>query len=784
MPDIGVKITLQGEAQYRQALRGIKEDQRVLESQMKLVKAQFDGQEKSIEGLASKKALLSAQLGDVQAKMDLIKAAIKNASDSYGEFDTKTMNLKSQFFDTAAEAKNLENQINALNEQLKQTKDAEAYQKAIQDETTAIENADTADEELEAQMKLLDAQMRASGGAADTLKAKQQNLAKQIENGEKRVEAMRSALEKAEKKFGTNSEQARQWRIKLYEAETQLAKTQDELGRTGTKLDEFGEKLKGKGWGDAIDGLTQKFGVHLPNGIKTALNGLGDFDVGTTLAMGGVTALVGVLVKAETALWNLTKEAAANADQISTLSVKTGISTTQLQEYAYAAERLDVDLNTITTSHTRLVRAMESARMGSEQQLAAFYRLGIQFDDAEGNLRDVHDVYWEIIDALGKMTNETDRDATAMELLGRNAQDLNPLIEKGAEYMEALAQEAHDVGYVLSEEDVEALSKVDDQFDKLNKKIDTVKKQVALDFAPSMEDVVTKLGDAAEAGGQALTDSGIVDTLGYIIEDVGKLLGYTTQIEEDGKRVYSALQPVALLLAGVAQLFENDTAFKRWDLLFTNPKEYIENLTDTMKNGTLSKTLNAIRGKYEEPDAGIQSTPREAAPTSGIAYLPEQKETTIGEAPTTTGAKPGIEPIEKGTIGEYAPGVTWTIDKDFIAEQVAEMNAAASAPFAEEIADEVVSRVLPPLKRITDPDMAAYNAIGSHLWRGGWTRVGENGPEDVKLPAGSEIHTAQDSRRGGDTVIYVNIDAKNVKEFNDVVRAAENARMELRRRTG
>lgn len=71
------------------------------------------------------------------------------------------------------------------------------------------------------------------------------------------------------------------------------------------------------------------------------------------------------------------------------------------------------------------------------------------------------------------------------------------------------------------------------------------------------------------------------------------------------------------------------------------------------------------------------------------------------------------------------------------------------------------------------------NAGGTDNWRGGLTWVGEAGPELVDLPMGSKILNAQDSKKMG--TIYIGsvvIDAKNVKEFNDIVRMAQTAAVE------
>ena len=70
-----------------------------------------------------------------------------------------------------------------------------------------------------------------------------------------------------------------------------------------------------------------------------------------------------------------------------------------------------------------------------------------------------------------------------------------------------------------------------------------------------------------------------------------------------------------------------------------------------------------------------------------------------------------------------------------------------------------------------------YNASGTDYWRGGRTLIGEYGPEEVVLPQGTRILTAQETRQaaGGDT-FYITIPANTVKEFNDIVNIARNKR--------
>ena len=69
-----------------------------------------------------------------------------------------------------------------------------------------------------------------------------------------------------------------------------------------------------------------------------------------------------------------------------------------------------------------------------------------------------------------------------------------------------------------------------------------------------------------------------------------------------------------------------------------------------------------------------------------------------------------------------------------------------------------------------------FNSAGDQNFDGGLTWVGENGPELAYLPHGTRIYNNQESRELGGDTFYVTIDAKNVQEFNDIVRMAKEQR--------
>ena len=90
----------------------------------------------------------------------------------------------------------------------------------------------------------------------------------------------------------------------------------------------------------------------------------------------------------------------------------------------------------------------------------AYKKLGVNVTDANGNLLDGEEVYWKSIDALGQIQNETERDAIAMQLFGKSAQELNPLIEAGSEKMQELGKQAREAGYVPQRRCAQSLRRI------------------------------------------------------------------------------------------------------------------------------------------------------------------------------------------------------------------------------------------------------------------------------------------------------------------------------------
>lgn len=213
---------------------------------------------------------------------------------------------------------------------------------------------------------------------------------------------------------------------------------------------------------------------------------------GLSMAAAAVAASIGA-VTVKSGKW---------ADDINTMSKVYSIGTKELQKYSAAAELVDVDVETIAKSHSQLTKRMNSAADGTGASAEAFEKLGVDITNTDGSLRDADTVWQETISALGQVSNETERDALAMQLMGKSAQELNPLIEDGGEAYKNLADTLakYDLDYI----DQETL----DQANAFNDSLDTIKAvgmvafqqlgtQLAAYLAPAMERVVDLVGQIA-----------------------------------------------------------------------------------------------------------------------------------------------------------------------------------------------------------------------------------------------------------------------------------------------
>lgn len=411
-------------------------------------------------------------------------------------------------------------------------------------------------------MKVLDSEMRKvtsayaqNADSVEALGAKNDVLERKILTQTEKIEYLKAALQQSAEKYGEADKRTMQWQTSLNNAEADLNSLNNQVDENKQKIADSGKEMGNLG--DVVNGLTSKLGIQLPDGMKSSMNAMGSLDAQSLALAGGFAAVAAAIVKVEKAMISMTKESAAFADNIITLSMQTGQSTQQLQEFAYASELIDVSVDTLQGSLTKLTNNMQDTMNGTGNAKASFEALGVSVTNADGSMRSANDVFYETIDALGQVKNETERDAMSMDIFGRSAQDLNPLIIQGSKTLKAYADEAHNMGYVLDDEALSALGAVDDAYQRLQKTQEGVKNQLAVEFAPYLEEFYGDVTSMVKDGGKAIKDSGIVDAFGMLLETVGDILNPMSDLSNNRvPALTKALQPLAKVMALMADAAE------------------------------------------------------------------------------------------------------------------------------------------------------------------------------------------------------------------------------------
>lgn len=565
---------------------------------------------------------------------------------------------------------------------------------------------------LNSEMRKVQSAYAQNADSVEALSAKNDVLGRKISTQTEKIEYLRAALQQSAEKYGEADKRTMQWQTSLNNAEAELNNLNNQLDENKQKIADSGKEMGNLG--DVVNGLTSKLGIQLPDGMKSSMNAMGSLDAQSLALAGGFAAVAAAIVKAEKAMISMTKESAAFADNIITLSMQTGQSSTQLQEFAYASELIDVSVDTLQGSLTKLTNNMQDTMNGTGNAKASFEALGVSVTNADGSMRSANDVFYETIDALGKVKNETERDAMSMDIFGRSAQDLNPLIIQGSKTLKAYADEAHNMGYVLDDEALSALGAVDDAYQRLQKTQEGVKNQLAVEFAPYLEEFYGDVTTMVKDGGKAIKDSGIVDAFGMLLETVGDILNPMSDLSNNRvPALTKALQPLAKVMALMADAAE-----------------------------LLKGVINFGTGHISEGWGQMKHA-------LGFGY-------------------------SSGNGNNYQN----------LLDSYNEQQWGQSASDLSKAYEEAVARGDSSTLGITEDEWRRRylggNAAGTDNWRGGWTKVNENGLERIYLPSGSRIQTASETRyTSGDTyntTVYVD----NVEDLDTILRIAKNARITTR----
>lgn len=301
----------------------------------------------------------------------------------------------------------------------------------------------------------------------DLLRQKQELLAKSVQDTKTKVDALKAAKAQADEAMARgeeiNQEQYRKTVREIAAGEASLKKAEEQASKSSVavaKISASADKVAG-----SLENAANKTKVM-------------------SAAAGGVIAAMG----------GAAYKAITLSDDLNTLANQSGFTTADLQKMQYAADRIDVSMETITGASKKMKKNMVSS---SKDTIAAWDAIGVSVKDSNGELRDSTTVFYEAIDGLSKISNETERDTLAMQLFGKSADELAGVIDDGGAALKQYGKEAEDAGVILSQDTLDSLNKMNDAVDELKAQTTgtfaEVGAEVAAMLTPFLKDLAEKL---------------------------------------------------------------------------------------------------------------------------------------------------------------------------------------------------------------------------------------------------------------------------------------------------
>lgn len=428
----------------------------------------------------------------------------------------------------------------------------------------SLADVDKSLKDTQTQLKDVNKLLKLDPTNVELLKQKHELLGKAVTDTKKRQEELRTALKQLEGAGNTEENQRQQDALQreLIETTQSLKDLEDQYKKSSPSLEAFAAGAK--------DVQEKTKAVSAAAGVAAA-------------------GMLGMAAKA-----------ASSADDLLTLSNATGLSVEELQKMQYASDRIDVSMDTMTGSITKLTKNMAS---GAD----VFDQLGISITDQDGKMRDATDVWYDAIAALGEIENETERDQVSMELFGKSAMEMAGIVDDGGAALKSLGEEAEATGTILSTDAVEDAVAFNDQMDKLKATAEqaffSAGAALADTLVPALEGLVNIICDVLSWFGQldGGTQAFILTVLG-LVAAISPIAGLIATISTAAAALNVAMLPMIATIGGIvvaigAAVAIGITLYKNWDTIKAKAGELLQSVKDKFNaiKETVTEKINAAK---------------------------------------------------------------------------------------------------------------------------------------------------------------------------------------------
>ncbi len=437
----------------------------------------------------------------------------------------------------------------------------------------------------------------------DLLLQKQKLLAKQITDTKTRLDKLKEAQAAMEAAgVDTNSEEYQALQREIIATEQDLRAAEAAAGETAAALD----ALEGEAGqtADAVANAGSKVSTFkdklatIKDGAKKAADGL-------KKAADATKKLSATAAAAVTAIGALGYKALTTADDLLTLAAQTGFTTDEIQKMQYASDRIDVSFEDIAG-------ALKKFKSKVDPSNKSLQKLGVSTTNADGSLRDATDVFFDAVEALSKIENETEKDQLAMELFGKSADSLAGIIDDGGKALKEYGEEAEEAGLIMDEKTLKSLGAMNDEIDKLKAQgmatLIQAGAKALMALSPILQKVANAIGEVltwiSELSPQTLQ---IIVTVLALVAAISPLL---TLLSGLATAIAFLASPIGVAIVAFAALIAIGVAiYKNWDKIKAKASEIAENVATNWNQlkTDVSTAMETVKTKVETVWTGLKT---------------------------------------------------------------------------------------------------------------------------------------------------------------------------------
>lgn len=406
----GLKLGIEGEKQFKSALKDINSTFKVLGSELTLVSSQFDKQDKSVEAVSARSRVLNKEISEQQKKIALLASALENASQSFGENDKRTQNWQIQLNNAKAE-------LNKLDRELEQN------EAALDDTADGFDDAEKQADQFGDEVKKAGNDAKESGGKLEKLGSIAKGIGVVLTAA---VAAIGAAVKKTVGLINDCVEVYADFDDSMRQVAATMGLSSDEINKSGGDFEKISQAAKDAGSStrysasEAADALNylalagydaNKSIEVMPKVLNLAAAGGLDLAYASDLVTDSMSALGLSSSDLDTFM-----------DQMAKTSQKSNTSVQQLGEAilvcAGTAKMTGQDLDNINTAlgvmtdngikgaegGTHLRNVLLALSTPTDKGAKQLKQLGVNVYDAQGNMRQLDDVLTDLDKSMANMT--------------------------------------------------------------------------------------------------------------------------------------------------------------------------------------------------------------------------------------------------------------------------------------------------------------------------------------------------------------------------------------------